>query len=329
MPRHQRNEVANIDIKHVDYFLTLAKHGSISKAAHALGLAQPSLTEHIIRLETRLNTKLAIRGPRGITLTEAGQLLSHRGHALIEMAQTLTNSIRELGQEVRGTVSVSIPPSLGMLSIPLLETLRIEAPEIKLLLREGMTGHTLEWLQQEKIDIGFVYGPPPNAAFQYSPVLEEELFLVAAEDNIPCKPDADGTYSITPSRLCELPLAMPSRQQTYRLALENSSRPIFDNLNIIIELDSLSQIIDMVNRASAYSILPHIAVANAVSMGRIALVKIKDTNLKVKTYIARDRSRAASMASMVVERILLQILKENVDRYDLQANPTIHSKICQ
>lgn len=329
MGRHQRNEVANIDIKHVDYFLTLAKYGSISKAAHALGLAQPSLTEHISRLEARLNTKLAIRGPRGVTLTEAGQLLSHKGHALIEMAQTLTNSIRELGQEVSGTVSVSIPPSLGMLSIPLVETLRIEAPAIKLLLTEGMTGHTLEWLQQGKIDIGFVYGPPPHSSFQYSPILEEELFLVAAEDNIPCKPEADGSHSITTSRLCELPLAIPSRQQTYRIALENSSKTICDDLNIIIELDSLSQIIDMVSRASAYSILPHIAVAGAVSAGRLALIKIKNSNLMVKTYIARDRNRPASMASMVVERILLQILKENMGRYDLRANLISPCKIVQ
>lgn len=326
MARYQRNEAANIDIKHVDYFLMLAKHGSISKAAHALGLAQPSLTEHIIRLEARLNTKLAIRGPRGITLTEAGQLLSHRGHALIEMAQNLTNSIRELGQDVRGTVSVSIPPSLGMLSIPLVETLRIEAPEIKLLLTEGMTGHTLEWLQQGKIDIGFVYGPPPNSSFHYSPVLEEELFLVAAEDNIPCQADANGAYSITSSDLCELPLAMPSRLQTYRLAIENSSRSISDNLNIIIELDSLSQIVDMVSRASAYSILPHISVANAVSTGRLALIKINNPSLKVKTYIARERNRPASTASMVVERILLKIVKENIQRYDLKANLIVPQK---
>lgn len=65
-------QIPEIDIKHVHYFQMLAKHGSISKAAHALGLAQPSLSEHIARLETRLNTKLAIRGPRGITMTSNG-----------------------------------------------------------------------------------------------------------------------------------------------------------------------------------------------------------------------------------------------------------------
>lgn len=321
MSKSLRTTVADIDIKHVDYFLMLAKHGSISKAAHALGLAQPSLSEHIARLESRLNTKLAIRGPRGVTLTEAGRLLTREGHKLIEVAKALTESVRELGQELQGTVSVALPPSLSSLvGIPLAETLRVEAPGIKLHLSEGLTGHILEWIDTEQVDMGFVYSAPPSAGFQSVPVLEEEIFIVAAEDNVPVPPDADGNYIMDAAQIGELPLAMPGLPHSARVAIERFARANGISLNVLVEIDSLSQIIEMVTRASAYSFLPHAPVAEAVSTGRLALVRIQNPRFQRTAYLTRKRSRVVSMVSLTVERTLKQIVHEIVERYDLKAS---------
>ena len=64
--------MANIDdaqdalkLKQLSYFLTLAEYGSISAAANALNMAQPSLSENIAKLERQLDVQLAIRGSRG------------------------------------------------------------------------------------------------------------------------------------------------------------------------------------------------------------------------------------------------------------------------
>lgn len=320
MSKSLRSTVADIDIKHVEYFLMLAKHGSISKAAHALGLAQPSLSEHIARLEVRLNTKLAIRGPRGVTLTEAGRLLTREGHKLIEVAKALTESVRELGQDLQGTVSVALPPSLSMLvGIPLAETLRVEAPGIKLHLSEGLTGHILEWIDAEQVDLGFVYSAPPSTSFQSEPVLEEEIFVVAAADDVPVPPQPDGSYVIDAAQMGELPLVMPGLPHSARLAIERFARANDISLNVIVEIDSLTQIVEMVGRASAYTILPHAPVADAVAAGRLALVRIRNPGFQRTAYLTRKRSRPVSMVSLTVERTLTQILQEMVERYDLNA----------
>lgn len=320
MSKSLKTSVADIDIKHVDYFLMLAKHGSISKAAHALGLAQPSLSEHIARLEARLNTKLAIRGPRGVTLTEAGRLLTSEGHKLIEVARALTASVRELGHELQGTVSIALPPSLSTLvSIPLAETLRIDAPGIKLHLSEGLTGHILDWIETEQIDLGAVYNAPPSATFQSGAVLKEEMFIVAAEDNIPVSPNADGTYSMEASQLGTLPLVMPGLPHSARLVIERFARANGIELNVIVEINSLSQIIEMVGRASGYAVLPHAPVAKAVSAGRLALVRLENPGFVRTAYLTRKRSRPVSMASLTVEKTMLQVIQEMVGRYDLHA----------
>ncbi len=311
---------ADIDIKHIEYFLMLAEHGSISKAAHALGLAQPSLSEHIARLEARLNTKLAIRGPRGVTLTEAGKMLTRDGPELLELASKLTDSIRALGQDMNGNVSVALPPSLSnLLAISLAETLRLEAPGIRLHLSEGLSGHILDWIEREQIDLGFVYTQPPSSTFQSDAVLEEELFLVAAADDAPVEPDADGAYSIEASELANLPLVMPSLPHSARSSIERFARTNGIELNVILEINSLSQIVEMVGRASGYSLLPHGPVAEAVEAGRLILVRLKNPGFSRTAYLTRKRGLPVTMASLTVERTLLTILGELVSRYDLHA----------
>lgn len=314
------SRIPEIDIKHVHYFLMLAKHGSISKAAHALGLAQPSLSEHIARLEARLNTKLAIRGPRGITMTEAGQYLAREGHVLVGAARTLTDDIRGIVNDLRGNVSIGLPPSLShLLSVPLAETVRLEMPNVRLHISEGLSGHLLEWLDQEKIDLGFVYNAPPSSAFQAEPVMEEEMFLVCAADDIPVPAGPDGSYVMDAAQLGSLPLVMPSPPHTARLCIEQFARANGLELNIVVDLDSLPQMLEMVNRASAYTILPHAAVAESVSMGKLALVRIKNPTFLRTSYLIRKRTRSISMISLRTEKIVFKIMEEMLDRYGLNA----------
>ena len=90
---HTKFQAPAIDIKHVYYLMMLDQLGSISKAANALGVAQPSLSENITRLEKKLNTRLAIRSPRGVTLTEAGRYLALEGKSLVDVADKITKTV--------------------------------------------------------------------------------------------------------------------------------------------------------------------------------------------------------------------------------------------
>lgn len=309
-----------IDIKHIHYFQMLSEHGSISKAAHALGLAQPSLSEHISRLEKKLNTRLAIRGPRGVTLTEAGRFLANEGKSLIEAADAIAANLKQLGHDISGPVSVGLPPSLSMIaSVALAETVRLEMPGVKLHLTEGLSGHILDWIEEETVDFGFVYANPQNSEFQVDPIMQEEIFLVSAYDNVPVEPDTDGTYTMHASELAKLPLVMPGLPHSARRAIDQFAQANDLELDVIVELNSLSQIIEMVNRASAYSVLPHAPVAEAVASGKLALVRIVEPTFLRTAYLTRKRTRSATMASIKVEETMLGILRELVERYDLHA----------
>jgi LysR family nitrogen assimilation transcriptional regulator len=311
-----------LDLRQLHYFVALAEHGSISAAAAALGLAQPSVSENIAKLEQRLNTQLAIRGPRGVTLTEAGRALATQGRDLLLSAAVLADEVRQVGGEVRGPVSIGFPPSLSlMLSVPLAETVHSELPNVRLHVAEGMSGNIFEWVEVEKLDMGCVYVSPDSAVFETHPIMTEELFLVAASDNLPADPDESGTLSVKVEALRNLPLVMPSMPQGARRVVERYARAHGVALNVVIEMDSLPQIIEIVQRASAYTVLPHAAVTGPVEAGQLSLIHVEPSLLRT-AYLTRKRSRPASTASLAVQATMMKIIQEIIDRYHLKAELT-------
>lgn len=311
-----------LDLRQLCYFLALAEHGSISAAAAALNMAQPSLSENIAKLENKLEVKLAIRGARGIQLTEAGMALAKRGSEIVGSVDSLVEEIRQLGGEPRGPVSIGIPPSLSiLLSVPLLETIHSEHPLIRLHIAEAMSGDILDWINSERVDVGCVYEVSDSGPYSFDPLLTEDLFLVTAPDNWsgPIGPDGMALTPISATRLQELPMVLTSATHGARKLQEKFSRSIGIQLNVVAEIDSLPHIVEMVSRASAFSILSHGAVINQVAAGNLALVPIEEPTIRRTAYIVRKRSRPVTRASVIVESTIQSIVREMVDRYKLKA----------
>src|ERR1700759_1327415 len=72
-----------LDVTRLRVLVAVARHGSVTAAAHALNYAQPSVSHHLARLEAETGTKLIQRAGRGIRLTDAGRLLAERGAEVI------------------------------------------------------------------------------------------------------------------------------------------------------------------------------------------------------------------------------------------------------
>lgn len=312
-----------LDLRQLHYFLALAEHGSISSAAAVLGMAQPSLSENISKLEKKLEVQLAIRGVRGVQLTEAGEALAKLGREVVRSADALVEDIRQLGGEARGPVSIGLPPSLSLLlSVPLVETIQNEHPQIRLHVAEAMSGHITEWIGNHQLDLGCVYEVPESAQFAVQPILTEELFLVTAPDNWRGEigPDGRSIKPISAAALQELPMVLTSLTHGARKLAERFARGIGIQLNVITEIDSLTHIIEMVSRASAYTLLTHAAVVNQVAAGTLALVPIEEPTIRRTAYLVRKRSRPISRASVAVEAALMTVIKEMVERYKLEAS---------
>jgi len=310
-----------IDLKQLHYFITTAEIGSISMAAYALGLAQATLSENVAKLERRLETKLAIRGQRGVLLTEAGRVLVQQGKELLEAADAVAGSVRRCGGEARGPVSIGLPPTLSLLlSVPLVETAFSELPDVRLHVVEGLSGHILEWVADGRVDAGFVYEHPDSSIFESYPFLQEDLFLLSAPDNLPLGIEKSDQLEIKLAALADLPLVMPAHPHSGRRIIERIAKANGISLRFVNEIDALSQIVEMVCRASAYAVVPHAAVTSPVAAGQVVLIRIIDPHCERTAYLVRNKARSATSASIAVQKMLFRIFREVAERHKLLVN---------
>jgi len=311
-----------VNFRQLLYLKALAEHGSISAAASALNMTQPSVSETIAKLEKDLGVQLAVRGSRGIQMTEAGEILARGGSEILQHLNGLITDIQQHSTEPRGAVSIGIPPGLSLLlSVPLLETIYAEYPNIRLSISEAVTGDILDWIDSDRLNLGCVYEAYDSTSFIFEPLLIEELFLITAPDNWDGEigPDGVALESVSAKRLAELPLITTGYQAFGTRGLQGKvARSLGIELKVIATLDSLPQIVEMVGRASAYAILPHGAVHKQVKQKSLALVRIEGPTVRRTAYLARKRLRAVPRAVDVVEDTIKMIIRELVEKYGIE-----------
>ena len=86
-----------MDIRSLQYFITVAEELNITKAAEKLHMSQPPLSTQIKGLETELGTQLFIRGKRRLKLTESGQLLYRRAKEILSLTDKTKSDIHSMG----------------------------------------------------------------------------------------------------------------------------------------------------------------------------------------------------------------------------------------
>lgn len=304
-----------MDLRQLRYFLAIAEEGSFLAAARTLSIAQPSLSQHVIRLETELGVQLFERSPRGVMLTESGQILVEHAKSIIRATDEAITDLRERASEPRGPVSFGLPSSVGMiLSVPLAETVRNDFPKVRLRAMDAMSGHVQSWLLEGTIDLGILYDVNAVRHLKILPLLVEDLYLVAAPDAWPHPIQANGVASepVTLEECSKLNMILPSRTHGLREMIERFAKAHGVSLQVAVEMDALTQIKDLVARGSGYSVLAHAATQREVAKKELVLVPIRSPAIRRTVYLIRNPARRVTRAVSEVERLTIEIVRELV-----------------
>jgi len=310
--------VKDLDLKQLRYFIEVGTVGSISSAANRLGIGQATLSENILKLERQLGITLMVRGNRGVLLTQAGEALMRDGAGLLAAAEEVVRSVSASGSH-QGSVRLGLPPSLGMLiAVPLAETVRVEYPQVRLHLAEGLSGHILDWLAGGTLDLGFIFHVPDLEMFEIVPRFREQLYLIAASDFIPEGAGTGPEGSIPVPALAGLPFVLPSTKHGLRRVLDRLMRKARIAPDVVSEIDSHSQIVEMLVRANAYTILPRAAVLQQLASGDLVAIPVADAGCQRTCYSVRVRERPVTAASIEIETTITAIVGEMSLRHDLR-----------
>lgn len=302
-----------MDIRQLRYFVAIAEQGSLSAAAQALDIAQPSLSQQVIKLERQLGLSLLARSSRGVALTDDGRLLLDHARSILSAVERCMADMNEAGGRVRGPVAFGMPPSISMaLSVPLAETVRLELPGVRLQAIEAMSGYIRSWLAEGRVDLAFLFDLDGLRGCEVSHLLDEDLFFLSAPDAWPAGLPRGGEVPL--AMLAELELVLPTPSHGLRRLVEAQARACGLSLNVVVEMDAMTQIKELVARGSGYTILAPAAAHDFVARGDLLRARIVEPVVSRPVYLVRNSARPPSRAVCAVEAVCREVARDLIAR---------------
>ena len=189
-----------LDVTRLRVLVAVARHGSVTAAAHALNYAQPSVSHHLARLEAETGTKLVQRAGRGIRLTDAGRLLAERAAEIIGRLDAAENELAVYSGMRAGRLRLAaFPSALGTIVPAAAAMLRERHPSVDLRLTEAEPPEAVRMLRAGYVDVALVFRHEPEgdegdaepAAAEPSDMREQVLLAEAVHLIMPSAPKGE------------------------------------------------------------------------------------------------------------------------------------------
>ena len=247
----------HMDLKQIESFVRVAELGSFTKAASALGVAQPMLSRQVRQLEVELHQSLLIRNGRGVTPSESGLLMLEHARGILYQVALAKEELSGTSGALAGPISIGLPPSLSkLITVPLTLAFKNALPQAKLSLTEGFSALMYESLRAGRIDMAVLYNPAPSQDLEMMQLHEDALILIAGSKRIGKKQQALLKPSVSLKDLCELPLILPSRPNAFRLLIEIEMQKLNVRPQIALEIDGINAILELVKEGLGFAVLP-------------------------------------------------------------------------
>jgi LysR family transcriptional regulator, hydrogen peroxide-inducible genes activator len=167
-----------MEMHQLRYFAAVARTGTFSRAARECRVAQPSLSQQILKLEDEVGERLFERTQRRALLTPAGSLFLPHALNILEAAERGRQEIREMGGQVRGKILVGALPTIAPYFLPdVVRSFRTKYPGVELIIHEETTQQLLRGIEEKQLDLALISDAPPSSRIEIQQLFSEELLL--------------------------------------------------------------------------------------------------------------------------------------------------------
>jgi LysR family hydrogen peroxide-inducible transcriptional activator len=168
-----------MEFNQLRYVCAIAETGSFSRAAERCQVAQPSLSQQVLKLEEDLGTRLFDRLGRSVRLTEAGLAFLPHARSILSQMEMARSSVTDKSADVRGSVAVGVIPTIAPYLMPRYTTVFAKRyPEAKLRIVEDTTPVLIEGLRDLSIDLAILALPLRHKDLELFPFRTEPLYVV-------------------------------------------------------------------------------------------------------------------------------------------------------
>jgi DNA-binding transcriptional LysR family regulator len=187
-----RREERPMDLRLLEFFVSVAEEGSIHGGARRLLIAPPAVSKGLQRLEREVGTSLLLRSPQGVELSPAGVTLLAEARQILGRIEQAVALVRETGRQQRkitlGLVAGHV--AAADLTTVIIQTFRRLRPDVTLVLRELLFAEHLEALARGDVDVALVRPPYIHDQVELTNLFDEPMLLCCRDDHALAEADA-------------------------------------------------------------------------------------------------------------------------------------------
>jgi DNA-binding transcriptional LysR family regulator len=289
-----------VDLRRLEIFAKVAEIGSFSRAAEALFLTQPTVSEHIRALEDELGVQLLDRLGRGATPTRAGQLFLGYAQRILALSREARQAIDQFQGRMSGELVVGGSTIPGEYLLPaLIGRFKSKFPDITVTLLIGDSRQVSEWIEEGRAEVGIVGAKPASRVLESRELLSDELVVVVPAGHPWSERDA-----ITVAELRGEPMVVRERGSGSRDAIERALGSVgldLGALRITGEMGSTQAIKQGVRAGVGVALISKRAVEDECRARLLHCVKVRDLKVARAFHqiLHRDRSRSPLAAAFL------------------------------
>lgn len=298
-----------MDIRRLEIFCAVVDQGSFTRAADAVFISQPSVSENIRILEQQLGEKLVDRLGRQAHPTHAGKILYKYARKMIQIQNDAKQAISSYQGNLTGLMSVGASTVPGAYLLPgLLQSFKQQYPQAQLQLLISGSSRIVDDVLNGTLELGLVGSKPKDQRLGYEEVCRDELQLVVH----PQHPFASRGI-IDPEELLDAPFVMREHGSGTRTEMSAALKETDvdpGQLRVVADVGSNEAVREAVKSGIGVSILSALAVREDIGRNKLAAVVINGIKMPRSFYLIHRSGRQQSpLAAAFNEHVLEELNK--------------------
>jgi LysR family cyn operon transcriptional activator len=282
-------------LRHLRYLLAVADNGGFTRAAEALHVSQPTLSQQIRQLEETLGVTLFDRTSRTVKPTDAGQAyIECARRVLVELAagKRALHDVKDLS---RGTLRLAMTPTfMAYLVGPLVRDYTARYPNIHLEIFELSMDDIEAGLADDSLDIAIAFDGVRNADIESIPAFTETLGVMVGRSH----PLWESQAALSLEEVAKLEFALLATDFVTRTRIDEYFAQNQITPKVVIEVNSVNTLLEVIRHTAIATILPEPIATGDRALCKIPLVR--DAPKRGASLLRRKNNyhSAASVAFM-------------------------------
>jgi LysR family hydrogen peroxide-inducible transcriptional activator len=245
-----------MEVHQLRYFCAVARYGTFTRASEVEHVAQPSLSQQILKLEAELGARLFDRLPRSAKLTVFGRAFLPKAERILRELEEARTELRDMSRNEKGEVAVGIIPTIAAYLLPrLLNNFSARHPLVTIKIIEDITPTLLQRLHEGTVDMAVVALPLAGNELASVELFEEKFYAV-----IPDKHRLASRPSISLTQLNREPFLLLKEGHCFRDSVIAACKKVKVSPSIVFESGQFATILAMVSAGMGVSAVPAMAV---------------------------------------------------------------------